>query len=177
MIEKLDRLDEELDKLFKFLSKYSNEQINLKPNLKKWSIGENMYHLWLSESSIEKYIRKKTSYPDTLVKVNPIARLKLSILYFIFFIGIKFKAPKILVDPIPNNVDLEELKKKWLESRKSFKMLIESLDKNDLLNKGVLKHPLVGRINMKMTLDFLFYHFKNHKKIIHKLDENITNGF
>jgi hypothetical protein len=136
-----------------------------------------MYHLWLSETSIEKYIRKKTSYPDTLVKVNPIARLKLSILYFIFFIGIKFKAPKILVDPIPNNVDLEELKKKWLESRKSFKMLIECLDKNDLLNKGVLKHPLVGRINMKMTLDFLFYHFKNHKKIIHKLDENITNGF
>jgi len=111
-----------------------------------------------------------------LVDVNPIARLKLSILYFIFFIGIKFKAPKILVDPIPNNVDFKELKKKWLESRKSFKILIESLDKNDL-NKGVLKHPLVGRINMKMTLDFLFYHFKNHKKIIHKLDKNITNGF
>ena len=176
MIEKLDRLDKELDKLFKFLSKYSNEEINLKPNLKKWSIGENMYHLWLSESSIEKYIRKKTSYPDTLVDVNPIARLKLSILYFIFFIGIKFKAPKILVDPIPNNIDFKELKKKWLESRKSLKILIESLDKNDL-NKGVLRHPLVGRINMEMTLDFLFYHFKNHKKIIHKLEKNITNGF
>ena len=176
MIEKLDILDKELDKLFKFLSKYSNEEINLKPNLKKWSIGENMYHLWLSETSIEKYIRKKTSYPDTLVDVNPIARLKLSILYFIFFIGIKFKAPKILVDPIPKNVDFKKLKKKWLESRKSFKILIESLDKNDL-NKGVLRHPLVGRINMNMTLDFLFYHFKNHKKIIHKLDKNITNGF
>ena len=176
MIEKLNRLDKELDKLFKFLSKYSNEEINLKPNLKKWSIGENMYHLWLSETSIEKYIRKKTSYPDTLVDVNPIARLKLSILYFIFFIGIKFKAPKILVDPIPKNVDFKELKKKWLESRKSLKILIESLDKNDL-NKGVLRHPLVGRINMNMTLDFLFYHFKNHKKIIHKLEKNITNGF
>ena len=176
MIEKLDRLDKELDILFKSLSKYSNEQINLKPNLKKWSIGENLYHLWLSETSTEKYIRKKTSYPDTLVNVNPIATLKLSILYFIFFIGIKFKAPKILVDPIPNKIDLKKLKKKWLESRKSFKTLIESLDENDL-NKGVLRHPLVGRINMKMTLDFLFYHFKNHKKIIHKLDKNITNGF
>jgi hypothetical protein len=55
-------------------------------------------------------------------------------------------------------------------------MLIESLDEKDL-NKGVLNHPLVGRINMKMTLDFLFYHFKNHKKIIHKLDKNITYGF
>ena len=93
-------------------------------------------------------------------------------MYFIFFIGIKFKAPKILVDPIPNNIDLEELKKKWLQSRKSFKMLIESLDEKDL-NKGVLKHPLVGRINMNMTLDFLFYHFKNHKKIIHKLENKL----
>ena len=125
-----------------------------------------------SNTVIEKYIRKKTSYPDTIVNVNPIARLKLSILYFIFFIGIKFKAPKILVDPIPNNIDLEELKKKWLQSRKSFKMLIESLDEKDL-NKGVLKHPLVGRINMNMTLDFLFYHFKNHKKIIHKLENKL----
>ena len=66
----------------------------------------------------------------------------------------------------------KSLKKKWLESRKSFKMLIESLDEKDL-NKGVLNHPLVGRINMKMTLDFLFYHFKNHKKIIHKLENKL----
>ena len=69
MIEKLDRLDKELNVLFKSLSKYSNEEINLRPNLKKWSIGENLYHLWLSETSTEKYIRKKTLYPDTLVNV------------------------------------------------------------------------------------------------------------
>ena len=55
-------------------------------------------------------------------------------LYFVWFIGIKLKAPKILVDPIPENIDLENLKKKWLESRKSFKLLIRSLDKNILNN-------------------------------------------
>ena len=173
MKEKLDILNKELDLLFKLLSKYSNEEINLRPSLKKWSIGEHMYHLWLSEISTEKYIRKKTSYPDSLVNVNSIARLKLGLLYFVWFIGIKLKAPKILVDPIPENIDLQNLKKKWLESRKSFELLIRSLDKN-ILNKGVLRHPLVGRINMKMTLDFLFYHFKNHKKIIHKLEKKIN---
>ena len=111
MIEKLDRLDKELDVLFKSLSKYSNEQINLKTNLKKWSIGENLYHLWLTETSTEKYIRKKTSYPDTLVNVNPIARIKLSILYFIFFIGIKFKAPKYLLIQYPIMLIWKSLKK------------------------------------------------------------------
>ena len=43
------------DTYFKLLSKYSNEEINLRPNLKKWSIGENLYHLWLTETSTEKY--------------------------------------------------------------------------------------------------------------------------
>ena len=61
MKEKLDTLNKELDLLFKLLCKYSNEEINFKPSLKKWSIGEHMYHLWLSEISTEKYIRKKTS--------------------------------------------------------------------------------------------------------------------
>ena len=130
MKEKLENLNNELNLIFKKLSKYSNEEINFKPSLKKWSIGENMYHLWLSEISTEKYIRKKTSYPDSLINVNSIARLKLGVLYFVWFIGIKLKAPNILVDPIPENVDLQNLKKKWLESRKSFKLLIRSLDKN-----------------------------------------------
>ena len=173
MIEKLDRLDKELEMIFSLLGKYSNKEINFKPNLKKWSIGENLYHLWLTEISTENYIRKKTSFPENLTDVNLISKIKLQILYFIFFIGIKFKAPKILVDPIPKNVDLKDLKKKWLKSRKSFRLLINSLDKK-VLNKGILRHPLVGRINMEMTLDFTFYHFKNHKKIIHKLEKKIN---
>ena len=173
MIEKLDRLDKELEMIFSLLGKYSNKEINLKPNLKKWSIGENLYHLWLTEISTENYIRKKTSFPENLIDVTLTSKIKLNILYFIFFIGIKFNAPKILVDPIPKNIDLNELKKKWLKSRKSFRLLIKSLDKKHL-NKGILRHPLVGRINMKMTLDFTFYHFKNHKKIIHKLEKKIN---
>ena len=87
-------------------------EINFKPNSKKWSIGENMYHLWLTEITTEKYIRKKTSYPDTLVNVSKIAKLRLKLLKLIFFLGLKFKAPKIVVDPIPENVDLQELKNK-----------------------------------------------------------------
>ena len=157
MIQKLDRLDKELEMIFSLLAKCSNKEINLKPNLKKWSIGENLYHLWLTEISTENYIRKKTSFPENLTDVNLISKIKLRILYFIFFIGIKFKAPKILVDPIPKNVDVKDLKKKWLKSRKSFRLLISSLDKK-VLNKGILRHPLVGRINMEMTLDLSLIH-------------------
>ena len=173
MKEKLDILNNELDLLFKLLSKYSNEEINFKPSLKKWSIGENMYHLWLTEITTENYIRKKTSYPKTLINVSKIARLRLKLLKLIFFIGLKFKAPKIVVDPIPQNIDLKELKNKWLKSRDSFEMLINNLD-TEILKKGVLRHPLAGRIDMDMTLNFLLSHFRHHMKIIHKLEKKLT---
>ena len=173
MTEKIENLNKELSLTFERLSKYSNQEINFKPNSKKWSIGENMYHLWLTEITTEKYIRKKTSYPDTLVNVSKIAKLRLKLLKLIFFIGLKFKAPKIVVDPIPENVDLQELKNKWLKSRDSFEILINNLDE-EILKKGVLKHPLAGRIDMNMTLNFLLSHFIHHKKIIHKLEKKIN---
>tara|TARA_Y100000992_G_C21117433_1_gene420244 strand:+ start:160 stop:684 length:525 start_codon:yes stop_codon:yes gene_type:complete len=173
MKEKLENLNKELNLIFKKLSKYSSEEINFKPSLKKWSIGENMYHLWLTEITTENYIRKKTSYPETLINVSKIARLRLKLLKLIFFVGLKFKAPKIVVDPIPLNIDLKELKTKWLKSRDSFEILINNLD-TEILKKGVLRHPLAGRIDMDMTLNFLLSHFRHHMKIIHKLEKKIS---
>ena len=135
MIEKIENLNKELSLTFERLSKYSNQEINFKPNSKKWSIGENMYHLWLTEITTEKYIRKKTSYPDTLINVSNIAKLRLKLLKLIFFLGLKFKAPKIVVDPIPENIDLQELKNKWLKSRDSFEILINNLDEEILFSE------------------------------------------
>ena len=173
MTEKIENLNNELSLIFKRLSKRSNHEINYKLNSKKWSIGENLYHLWLTEINTEKYIRKKTSYPDTLINVSKMARFRLKILKLIFFLGLKFKAPKIVVDPIPKNIDLNELKNKWLKSRDSFEILINNLDKK-ILKKGILRHPIAGRIDMDMTLNFLLSHFIHHKKIIHKLERKIN---
>ena len=86
---------------------------------------------------------------------------------------LKFKAPKIVVDPIPENIDLQELKNNWLKSRNSFEILINNLDE-EILKKGILRHPLAGRIDMNMTLNFLLSHFIHHKKIIHKLEKKIN---
>ena len=173
MREKLESLNKELNLIFKKLSKYSNEEINFKPSLKKWSIGENMYHLWLTEIATENYIKKKTSYPLALINVSKIAKLRLKLLKLIFFFGLKFKAPKIVVDPIPQNIDLKELKNKWLKSRESFETLINNLD-IEILKKGILRHPLAGRIDMDMTLNFLLSHFRHHMKIIHKLEKKFN---
>ena len=55
----------------------------------------------------------------------------------------------------------------------SFEILINNLDE-EILKKGILRHPLAGRIDMNMTLTFLLSHFIHHKKIIHKLEKKIN---
>ena len=48
-----------------------------------------MYHLWLTEITTENILEKKL-YPDTLVNVSKIAKLRLKLLKLIFFLGLKF---------------------------------------------------------------------------------------
>ena len=164
---KLDLLNKELSAQFKLLHS-DNERINKKPSPNKWSIGQHLYHLWLSESGIEAYIRKKTSYPDKLVKVSPIAGFRSKVLLIVPKLGVKLKAPKIISDPIPSEVKLSELEMDWQTSRESFATLFDELDQATL-NKAIFKHPFLGRINMSMTLDFMQFHFRHHQRAIRQI--------
>ena len=119
------------------------------------------------------YEKNKPHGTERVGTVGLSFRASFKLLKLIFFLGLKFKAPKIVVDPIPENVDLQELKNKWLKSRDSFEILINNLDE-EILKKGILRHPLAGRIDMNMTLNFLLSHFIHHKKIIHKLEKKIN---
>lgn len=167
--KKLEKLNDELERQFnQFEGK--DTLINIRPSEKKWSIGQHLYHLWLSESGIESYIRKKTSYPDTLVDVKPYAGFINSLYLMIPKLGIKLKAPRMISDPIPEKVDLKDLKTKWLKSRESFAGLLIELDKATL-KKAIFKHPFLGRINMDLTLDFMIFHQRHHHKAIQSLSK------
>ena len=55
-------INKDLEGLFGKLSVYTDEDLNKKMNKNKWSIAENLYHLWLTEFITINYIKKKTSY-------------------------------------------------------------------------------------------------------------------
>ena len=42
-------INKDLDDLLRKLSVYTDEDLNKKINKNKWSIAENLYHLWLTE--------------------------------------------------------------------------------------------------------------------------------
>jgi hypothetical protein len=168
-------INNDLEDLFEKLSVYTGEDLNKKINKDKWSIAENLYHVWLSEFITIKYIKKKTSYPEALVNVNFISKIRMKLLELIFFAGIKMKAPKITYDSMPKNIEIKKLRQTWIKSRKSFEILVNSLDES-ILKKGILRHPTAGRIDVNMTLQFIKMHFHHHRKIITKLETKIKSN-
>ena len=168
-------INKDLEDLFEKLSLYTEKNLNKKIYKNKWSIAENLYHLWLTEFITIKYIKKKTSYPDSLVNVSFVSKFKMKLLELIFFSGLKMKAPKITYDSMPKNIEIKKLRKTWIKSRKSFEVLVNALDES-ILEKGILRHPTAGRIDINMTLKFIKMHFHHHRKIITKLETKIKSN-
>ena len=73
------------------------------------------------------------------------------------------------------NIELKKLKETWIKTRKSFEELVNALDES-ILKKGILRHPIAGRIDINMTLKFVKMHFHHHRKIITKLETKIKSN-
>ena len=153
--------------VFEELEKLSSELLNKKINT-NWSINEHLYHIWLAETSTEKYIRTKTKYPDSIKTMSVFVHLRTMGLRFFLILGIKVKAPKITTT-FPSKIDIKDLSKKWRDSRDSFQKLIDDLNERNLGHKAIFRHPLMGRINLKLTLYFFNFHFQHHLKAINTL--------
>ncbi len=165
--QRLNRLEEERIKLFENLESLSTEKLDASVN-GNWSINQILYHLWVVETSSIKYIQKKTKYPDSLVSVSPLTYLKPKILKLLLAFGVKLKAPKI-VSTFPEKIDFHKLNKEWKNSRESLDQLIVELKEKNFDKKAILRHPILGRINLTLALDFFDFHFKHHQKAINLL--------
>ena len=163
----IDDLEKYRIHVFEELEKLPSKLLNKKIN-KNWSINEHLYHLWLAETSTEKYIRTKTKYPDLIKTMSLFVHLRTMGLRFFLILGIKVKAPKITTT-FPNLIDIKNLSKNWRDSRGSFEKLIKDLNERNLGHKAIFRHPLMGRINLKLTLYFFNFHFQHHLKAINTL--------
>ena len=79
--------------LFENLSNLTQAQLSY--SKKGWSINEILYHVWLAEESSQKYIRTKTKYPETLLKVKSSVYLKMFLVTTFLSLGFKVKGPQI----------------------------------------------------------------------------------
>jgi hypothetical protein len=87
-------------------------------------------------------------------------------------LGVSYKGPAIVTENFPDHFDFRELKKDWIDSRKSFLEYTQTLN-DEILSKGIFRHAIIGRLDIYMTLHFFKFHFDHHKKIIHKLESKL----
>ena len=169
--EKLKNLD---NRTFEFLNKLEEfPEDKLSFYDEKWSVLQIIYHIWLAEISSEKYIRTKIQYPETIIKTPVTSSVKAFLTKYFLLFGLTINAPKVTTE-FPKEIILEDLKKKWISSRSSFSKLIVELDQKNLSNKAIFRHPLMGRINMSLTIFFFELHFNHHLKQINKrLNTNV----
>lgn len=164
-LEKFKKLDIKTEKLFKKLNSIPKNTLDCSSN--KWSILQILYHVWLVEISSEKYIRTKIQYPETIISTPALSYLRAFITKCFLNIGFTVKAPKITTE-FPEEINLIILQENWRKSRASFLKLIKELDQKRLSKLAVFKHPLIGRINLNLTLYFFDFHLEHHLKQVEK---------
>ena len=168
MMTNLDKLINLDNDTFKFFKKLEGQPKNsLSFSKEKWSVLQILYHVWLAEVSSEKYIRTKIQYPGTIIKTPVSAYIRAYLTKYFLLLGISINAPKHTTR-FPEKISLKELQENWINSRASFSKLILELDQKKLSNKAVFKHPIMGRINLSLTLYFFKLHFNHHQKQINK---------
>ena len=162
-LEKLKTLDLKTGEIFKKLKTVPKYKLTVSNN--DWSILEILYHVWLAETSSEKYIRTKIQYPKTIIKTPVLSYLRAFLTKYFLLLGFTVKAPKVTAE-FPEKINLEELQKNWKKSRSSFSNLIKELDQKNLDKLAIFRHPLMGRINLAQTLYFFELHQNHHLRQI-----------
>jgi len=147
----------------------SDEQINKKPSPGKWSINQIISHLIIAERLSVNYIQKKIQGVDKVKNSGLVEEIKMLVLKISQRIdGIKFKAPKYVVDNTIVYSDVEELKKEWTKAREDFRQLLERVDDTHL-NKKIYKHAVAGYLNIQHALQFFQEHVTHHLPQIRKI--------
>jgi hypothetical protein len=161
-------LREKRRRLFVAIEGLSAEALAKQPIEGKWSILQILYHLLAAERGTLQYINKKLSFsPDGLPKASLFSGFKLLALRLILASPLKFKAPKGL-DVFPEQLDIQEIRREWDLVDSGFSALNERLS-DEQLEWQLFKHPIIGRISMLQTAQFMISHLDHHVRQIERL--------
>ncbi len=167
----LDSLNSELGLLFRDLKKFSDNDLNWKPEEGKWSVLQIMEHLILAESLSQKYLEKKLSFDPALKNTNVLSGMRSMFVSFYLKTPIKVKAPAVVDQTLADQSTFWELVKLWKQNREDLETFLNSLAP-EMFKKQVYKHPLGGRMSIGNMMTFHKHHFNRHRKQIESILKN-----
>ncbi len=152
--------------IFDAVNDLSTDRFNQKPDEKSWSVAQIMEHLFLAEEFALSYMNKKMKSQGKLKKAGFSSAFKSKLLNACLRSSVKFKAPS-LTNPSENSYDPKEFTKQWLAQDEKFKQYLSDFPA-ELVYLEIFKHPVVGKLNMLQTLEFMSIHAQRHKNQILK---------
>lgn len=154
--------------LFTNLEGVAESKLNSKPAPDKWSIAQILHHVLTAEEAIIVSIDKKFPRYDTFKPTGFTAAIRVFTLPYVLHIPLKFKAPKGSYANMKDEYTLSELQGRWQTNHDNLHKVLERV-KPEYLKKQVIKHPMLGLINISQTMVFFQAHFNHHQKQIIRL--------
>ncbi len=164
-----DKIENQKHEVFELISGLTPEQLNGNPSSGKWSIAQIMSHLISAEQLSVSYIQKKIQGVEKADNSGIVEELKMILLKASQRIeGLKFKAPKHVVDNTMVYSELAELTRQWMKTRADFRELLEQVH-DQHLRKKIYKHAVVGYLNIQHAVMFFHEHVTHHLPQIRKI--------
>lgn len=161
--------------LMNLIASLSNEKYNQQPTSDSWSVAQAANHIFLSEQLSTAYIRKKLSYPETLLPFQIKSWGGVFLIKLALWSSYKRKAP-VAINMWEQQTILskEDLDQQWSKLRTDMITLIEK-HQEDFGSHMVYRHPFAGRMTMHQMLIFLNDHMAHHMKQINRIVSKIEN--
>ncbi len=169
LFKKFQKLENDRQALYDTIKHIDNDELNKKPASGKWSPLQVIDHLRQAESMGLDYIQKKRENPDQVENVKMIGWLRLTLLDAALKLPVKYKAPALFQESA-HELDKNELLNEWVKVRQGLSHVVNDITPEEA-QKGLFKHPAVGKLNLLQALSFMTIHQHRHKKQIEQMLE------
>lgn len=164
-----DQLEAQRETTLVPLRAESTDRLNHSPGGGKWSAAEVLSHVLAAEQLSLMYMKKKIQGINQADRSGAWEELKMALLIVSQRIpGLKFRAPRKVVENTRRLTRLEEIEAAWGNHRKELRELLEQIP-SDRLDRKIYKHPFAGYINARQALVFFREHIIHHTPQIRKL--------
>ncbi len=167
------RMTTRTEKIFDILKSVTTEQYHLHTRPDQWTMLQIANHLYLSEKSALAYLRKKMSYPDTILVYSISSWKTYYLVKLILNTPKKVKAPPP-IDMWTQNELLEPdaLEIKWNELHHELSAYMEKHSPR-FGSHLVFNHPFAGRMTMRQMLMFFCDHMDHHIRQMKGIRESV----
>ena len=163
------RLFQEHEYSDRLLAELDKQQLEFRARNDKWNIEEILYHIYLSESGILRFMQN-FSFERKNELLGFSSKYRSFLMNVFLQTPVKFKAPTRYLEQFPEVIQPAELRKDNQEVYAQMKSFLEEFDQSKL-PYFIFKHPVVGKMNLSQTLGFMYRHKVHHRKQI----ENLLN--